>query len=313
MNNLQRDQSNNNYDNEIDIYELFFVLWSRKFYILGITTVFAFISIQYALMLPNIYKSKAVMMPVESGSGGRVIGQYSRMASLAGISLPSESGSKSKEAIARIQSFEFFSNHFLPNVMLENLIAVKEWNQENNTLAYEENIFNIESNKWVRKVEPPKSIIPSPQEAYIIYKNIISIEEGNDSLFISLSIKHKSPFIAQQWVQLIIDRIDYVMREKDKQEAMKSVKYLNSLAPTVKYEEIKKALSSLQQEQMKQLMMVEASENYIFKVLDSPIVPEARAEPQRSKIVILFTMIGLMLSVIGSLAFHFLKKSYSHS
>ena len=157
----------------------------------------------------------------------------------------------------------------------------------------------------MREVKPPKSNIPSSQEAYKVYKEIMRISEDKKTLFVTLSIEHKSPFIAQQWVEIIMDQLDQVMRNQDKQTAMKSIEYLNTLALTVNYEEIKKALSSLQEQQMKQLMMVEANDNYIFKVLDSPIVPEVKSQPKRSLIVILGSMIGMMLSVLGVLVFHY--------
>ena len=308
MNNLHNDQLNND---EIDFRELFHVLWDKIFYIGAITSIFSLISIIYALMLPNIYQSQAVMMPMEANQGmSGMLGQYSGMASLAGISLPSDSGSKAQEAIARIRSLEFFSNNFLPYIKLENLMAVKKWNQASNSLTYDARDFNIESRQWVREVKPPKSNIPSSQEAYKVYKEIMRISEDKKTLFVTLSIEHKSPFIAQQWVEIIMDQLDQVMRNQDRQTAMKSIEYLNTLAPTINYEEIKKALSSLQEQQMKQLMMVEANDNYIFKVLDSPIVPEVKSQPKRSLIVILGSMIGMMLSVLGVLAFHYTRKSF---
>ena len=306
MNNVPSDQLNNNYDDEIDLRELFHVLWNKIFYIGAITSIFSLISIIYALMLPNIYQSQAVMMPMEANQGmSGKLGQFSGMASLAGISLPSESGSKAQEAIARIESFEFFSNSFLPQIKLENLMAVKEWNQASNTLTYDASAFNSESGQWVRKVKPPTSTIPSSQQAYQKYQAIMSVNADKKTSFITLSVEHESPVIAQQWVEIIMDQIDQVMRDQDRQTARKSIEYLNSLAPTVNYEEIKQALSSLQQEQMKQLMMVEANENYIFKVLDSPIVPEMKVKPKRSYLVIFFTVLGMVLSVLGVLVLHY--------
>ena len=313
MNNVPTDQLNNNYDDEIDLRELFHVLWDKIFYIGAITSIFSLISIIYALMLPNIYQSQAVMMPMEANQGmSGMLGQYSGMASLAGISLPSESGSKAQEAIARIQSLEFFSNSFLPHIKLENLMAVKKWNQASNTLTYDASAFNSESGQWVRKVKPPTSTIPSSQKAYKQYQAIMSVSEDKKTSFVTLSVEHQSPVIAQQWVEIMMDQIDQVMRDQDRQTALQSIAYLNSLAPTVNYEEISKALASLQQEQMKRLMMVEANENYIFKVLDSPIVPEMKVKPKRSLIVILGTMLGMMLSVLGVLVWHYTRTSSQH-
>ena len=103
MNNLPNDQLNNIYDDEIDLSELFHVLWDKIFYIGAITSIFSLISIIYALMLPNIYQSKATLMAVEQSSGlSGMVGRNSGLASLAGISLESKSNSKDREAIARI-------------------------------------------------------------------------------------------------------------------------------------------------------------------------------------------------------------------
>ena len=115
-----------NSKNEISLGDLFFILWRNVYLIISITISFSIISIIYSLSLPNIYKSEALLMPNEvQSSMSAMLGQYSNMASLAGISLPSETSTKSQEAIARIRSFEFFSNEFLPNIALEDLLAVK--------------------------------------------------------------------------------------------------------------------------------------------------------------------------------------------
>ena len=308
MNNIPSDQFNN-YDDDIDLSEVFNVLWDKIFYVGAITSIFSLVSIIVALMMPNIYQSKATLMAVEQSGMSGMVGKYSGMASLAGISLESKSDSKDQEAIARIKSFEFFSNNFLPNIKLENLMAVKKWTQASNTLTYDKSDFNSESRQWVRKAKPPRSKIPTSQEAFEEFIEIMSVSKDKKTLLVTLSVKHKSPFIAQQWVEIMIEQIDQVMRDQDRRTATKSIEYLNSIAPTVNYEDIKKALSALQQEQMKRLMMVEANDNYIFKVLDPPIAPELKSQPKRALIVILGTILGMVLSALGVLVFNYTRKS----
>ena len=46
------------------------------------------------------------------------------MAALAGISLPDDASSKSKEAIARIKSYDF-SEQLLPYIKLEDILQLK--------------------------------------------------------------------------------------------------------------------------------------------------------------------------------------------
>ncbi len=67
-----------------------------------------------------------------------------------------------------------------------------------------------------------------------------NIVEDKKTSFVSLSIDHVSPFLAQQWVELIINQIDKTIRNQDKQESIKSIDYLNRIAPTVNYEGNKK-------------------------------------------------------------------------
>ena len=137
----------------------------------------------------------------------------------------------------------------------------------------------------------------------------MSVNKDKKTNLVTLMVEHKSPFIAQQWVEIMINQIDQVMRDQDRQTATKSIEYLNSLAPTVINEDIKKALSALQQEQMKRLMMVEANDNYVFKVLDSPIAAELKSKPRRSLIVIWGTILGIVLSALGVLVFNYTRKS----
>lgn len=287
---------------DLDLFDIAHILWSQKIVIFSLTTAFIILSLMFALILPNIYKSEALLMPQEETSGmGGMLGQYSGMAGLAGISIPTESGTKSQEAISRVRSFDFFSKYFLPRIELANLVAVKKWDSDQNIVIYNKKIYDDETKKWVGK---PKS----EQEAYKSYKRSLSIIEDKKTSFVILSMKHHSPFIAQSWTQIIIDEIHESMRDQDKIQSTKSINFLNSLSLTVQYEEIKKALSSLQQEQMKQLMMIEANEDYIFKILDPPIAPEKKSEPSRSIIVILGTLLGFIVSIIYSLIKFYSKK-----
>ena len=297
-----------NSKNEISLGDLFFILWRNVYLIISITISFSIISIIYSLSLPNIYKSEALLMPNEvQSSMSAMPGQYSNMASLAGISLPSETSTKSQEAIARIRSFEFFSNEFLPNIALEDLLAVKDWDISSNKLIYNDRLFDNTNKKWVRKVEFPQDKIPSAQEAYPAYLKILNLSQDNKTSFISVSLKHISPHVAKQWVDIIIEKIDTGMRNQDKAQAERSIEYLNSIALTTNYEEIKKSLNSLQEEQMKRLMIIESNENYVFSVLDSPIAAELKSEPRRSLIVIVSSMLGFVLSVILILIAHYRK------
>ena len=298
------DNKKNDHDdvNEIDILEMISILWDKKFLIGSITSIAAVMSVLYALYLPNIYVSSALLAPADQQqSNSGMLGQLSGVASLAGISIGGESADKSLEAIERIRSFDFFSKYFLPEISLEDLVIVDRWDPSTDTLSYE-NGFDATKKEW-------EEGSPTEQEAYEVYSDIVNLSQDKKTFFIYLSVKHKSPNIARDWNKIIINKINDSMRIEDKIRANKSINFLNKESEKVNYQEIRQAISSLQESQMKSLMLIEANEEYIFKVIDSPIAPEKKSEPKRSLIAIIGTILGFFGSSIFALVnFYFRKK-----
>jgi capsular polysaccharide biosynthesis protein len=288
-------------DFELDLNELFTILWTKKYLISLFILIFAAISIVYALSVPNIYTSKALLAPTDKNNSSITskIGQYSSLAGMAGISLPGDTGNTSTEAMARIQSFNFFLDHFLPNIKLENLLAVKEWDKQKNLLVYDNNIFNPISNQWADKS------MASSQQAFSEYKNIISISENNRSSYVSISVEHKSPLVAKRWLDIIITNINESMRNENKKIATSSVDFLNATLETTNIKEIRDVISQLLESQMQNLMLTSASESYVYKILDSPIAPERKSSPNRFFIVLFGTFIGFFIGVFISFIIHY--------
>jgi LPS O-antigen subunit length determinant protein (WzzB/FepE family) len=294
----------------IDFVELFKAIFDAKYLIILFTTFGAICSVLFALSLPNTYTSSVLLSPVnESESLSSKIGSYSALAGLAGVSLPGEPASKSTEAIERIRSFSFFQNHFLPYIKIEDLIAAEDWDHEKNQTIYDEDAFNASINKWVRKVNYPFKTIPSDQEAYKIYKKKIAIYEDKKTSFISISIEHYSPYVAKNWLDIIVKNINESMREEDKKTASNAITFLNMTSQQTNLNPIKEGIAKLVETQMQTLMLASANESYVFKVLDSPVVSEKHSGPARPIICIMITIISAMLAVIYSLARHFRKKS----
>ena len=98
------------------------------------------------------------------------------------------------------------------------------------------------------------------------------------------------------------------MRDNEKNTASKSVEFLNKQMQKVNYQEIRQAIASLQESQMKSLMLIEANEDYIFKTIDSAIVPENKSEPKRSLVVIVATIFGFAISILFGCTRFFLNK-----
>lgn len=295
--NLKHFQSS--YDETIDLSQVILSLWKNKVLILVVSIMFAVASVLYALSLPNIYVSKTHLVPqVENSSVSSSLGAYSNLAGMAGISLGSDGDNLSMEAMARIKSFDFFSSQFLPKIKLEDLLAVESWNRKTNTITYKEKLFDDAAKKWIREVKAPKSIIPSNQEAFREYKKIISVTEDKKTKYVTLSIRHQSPYVAQNWVSIIVDNINESMRKETKDISDQSITFLNEKYEETSVNDLRKAIAELIDAQMQKLMFASVRNDYVYKTIESPLVPELKSSPNRAVICIVGTLIGFFLSII---------------
>ncbi len=296
------------FEEEIDLRELLHVLLQKKRLIILVTSFFSVIGVVISLLLPNIYESKALLVPVNQSSGiSAALGSYGALAGLAGINLPSESDEgNSAKAIEKIQSLSFFEDSILTNIKLQDLMAVKSWNSETNTLVYDERIYETNSNIWVRDYSYPKQQIPSAQESFEVFESKhLSISEDSKSGFITLSIRHKSPFIAKQWTELVVNEVNSFYRQKDKSESEKAASYLNQQISLTTLAEVNEVLSQLLQEEVKKLTLIEANQFYVFDYIDPPAVMEEKSDPNRALICILSFLVGGMLSTFLVLIKHY--------
>ncbi len=299
-NNNFNPQDNN--EREIDLKELFAVLWDGKWLVVGITTIFSIAAVIYSLSLPNVYQSRAILSPVgDSGGGGlsQVMKNYGGLASLAGVNLSTnDTGSNSVKALEKLKTLSFFEKNIMPNIFLPDLMAVDYWDSSSNLIIYDNNIYDNSSKTWTRDAEHPRTNVPSPQESFNAFIGHLQASKDIDTGFISISIKHESPYVAKVWTELIIDQLNFFFRAKDKQEAQAAMDYLNIQMSQTSFAEIKLVIAQLLQQKMQQLALVEANDFYVFDYIDPPAVMETKSEPVRSLICIIGAFLG---GIIGCL------------
>ena len=179
-------------------------------------------------------------------------------------------------------------------------MAVKSWNSGINELTYDESIFINESKTWVQ--------MPSVQQSFGAFSNHLSFSQDIKSGFISLSIRHQSPFIAKEWAELVIDEVNAFYRQKDKLESEKAVSYLNQQISVTALSEIKQVLAQLLQEETQKLTLIEANESFVFEYIDPPAVMEKKSEPSRSYISIISAILGGIFSVLLVFVRHYFFK-----
>ncbi|EHK2853223.1 LPS O-antigen length regulator [Vibrio parahaemolyticus] len=301
-------------DEEIDLRELFVALWKGKWVIIATTFIFAIGAVLYALSLPNIYKSDALLAPAESSNGGglsKMAGQLGGLAALAGVNLGAGESSQTDLAVQVMKSRQFVEAFINKHDLLIPLMAAKDWELANNKLVIDEEIYNDSTGEWLRETKGLRGAKPTAQEAYEVFqKEVLSVSQNKESGLYMVSVKHYSPYIAQQWVNWLIEDINKVMRERTIAETSQNLAYLNTQLQKTAVADMQSTFYKLIEEQTKSLMLAEVQEEFTFKVVDPAVVPELKDGPKRALICVLGILLGGMLGVaIVLVRFGFRKKN----
>jgi uncharacterized protein involved in exopolysaccharide biosynthesis len=291
---------------EIDLRELFAVIWQGKRIIIAFTIVCAVASVFYSLRLPNIYKSEALLAPASDSSSLKVPGQLGGLAALAGVNLGGGSD-KTSLALEVIRSREFIGRFVEKHDLLVPIMAATGWKRENNSLVINADMYDPGTKQWIRKVSAPLQSKPSLLESYDRFMKFFSISQDKSSGMIRLSVEHYSPFLAQEWASLLVKDINEEMRNRELVEAQKSINYLNQQIAQTNIADIQTMLFSLIEEQTKTIMLANVREEYVFETVDRAIVAEKKSKPSRALICIMAVMLGGFLSMLLVLVRHYFK------
>jgi len=289
------------YDNEIDLRELFRVLWAGKWLIGGITFSATVISVIVVLMLPNIYRAEALLAPNDQEAAGglsALAAQYSGLASWAGINISGGSANKTALGLEILKSRKFISEFIERHHVLVPLMATEGWDSETGILEIDPDEFDVSSETWVREVRPPKKTIPSMQEANEEFMDILSVSQDKKSGFVKVAVEHYSPTVAKQWVDWLIEDINATIMQQDVAEAEQAISYLNEQIESTSLADLQNVFFRLIEEQTKTVMLAKVSNEYLLKTLDPAVAPEKKAKPKRALITTLATLLGAMLGIL---------------
>jgi len=286
---------------ELDLRHIVRVVWAGKWVILGVTFVAAVTSVVVALMLPNIYRSEALLAPSDYQSQSGALGllsQYQGLAALAGTALGSPSVDKTTIGIEVLHSRKFITDFVDRRNLLVPLLASKGWDSASGDLIIDSDLYNVGSGQWVRDVSPPTPVVPSSQEAYKAFSDLLSVGLDKKTGLISVAVEHYSPIIARQWVDWLIEDVNLTLMQQDVAEAERAIRYLNKQIEHTSLAGLQNVFFNLIEEQTKVVMLASLSPEYVFKTLDPAVVPEKKAKPRRSIIAIAGTMFGGIIALV---------------
>lgn len=275
-------------DDEIDLLELWNILWQGKWLVIASTVVFAVGSVIYALAQTHWYRSEVLLAPAEGRSAPALGGQLGGLAALAGVSV---GGGGAAEPLAVLNSRDF-TRAFIQDLDLMPVLFEDAWDAERGAWA-----------------DPDPEEWPDLRDGVRAFQDIVSVSEDRSGGLVTLAVEWTDPELAAQWASALTARLNQRLRERALQEAEANVAYLQAELAQTSVVTLQQSIGRLLEAELQKLMLARGNEEFAFRVIDAAEVPKSPSRPRRSLIAIIGTMLGGMLGVFAVFVRHAVRRA----
>lgn len=286
----------------ISLNELVNIIWQGKWITIAITSLCVVAGLVLALSLPNIYEAQVKLAPNEE-SGGSMQGgganQLGGLANLAGIQLGPAEVDKATLAIEILMSRKFLSEFIESRDIVADLMAVESWDSRSGDVVYDSEYYNAGTEEWYQR--------PTMWESVSDLQEHIVVTTDDRTGFTTLTVRHRSPVVARDWADWLVEDINNEMRLRDVTEAERSRDYIEGQLADVNLVSVQQIFYQLMEKQIQTIMMANVRPEYVFQVIDPAVIAEEKSAPSRSILVIVAFILGLFLSFLVVLLIHIIR------
>ena len=258
------------YDDEIDLWQLWETVWSGRWLIIAITSLFAVGGVTYALVAQEWWRAEVVLAPADKKGGmSGALSQLSGLASLAGVSV---GGGGGNEPLAVLKSKDF-ARQFITEM---NLMPVLLKDQ---------------------KTEDGKA--PDIRDALRIFETVRTVSDDKKTGLVTLGVRWKDADTAALWANELARRVNARLRAEALAEAERNVAYLQKEIAATSVVSLQQSMGRVLEGEMQKLMLARGNEEFAFKVIDKATPPKLRDAPKRALIAIVATLAGGLLGILA--------------
>lgn len=251
-----------------------------------------------ALLTPDIYKSEVIASPAENDESNSLSGMASSLSSVAaltGLSVGTKQIDEITIALETMLSRTFLTQFVEKHHILPELMAEARWDKETGNLVFDDERYDAKAQAWLTDSSTGESLKPSSWLYVPKLREAITVLKNPETGIITISVEHISPVVAHKWISALVRDINNYMREKDIEEANRSIEYLQAEIGKSSLTEMKSVFYSLIEQQTRTRMIANVRPDYVLKVIDPPIIPEGKDAPNRVLMVIFGTILGVFL------------------
>jgi capsular polysaccharide biosynthesis protein len=230
-----------------------------------------------------VYRCETLVKPARSlesaGGLGSMLGQAGGLGALVGLGTATDE--ISKEALAVVNSRKFVKE-FIAAYGLMPVLFKESWDAPNQ--------------RW----KPGLKHEPTDADAYGRFtNNIFDAFKDRKTGFIKLQIDWTNREEAATWVNRIVEKLNDEMRLKAIDEATQTLNYLEEESRKTQSVEVRAAIFSLMESQLKIKTIASVRKQYAFEVLDPAVAPDIGSvlRPKPFLYLVVATLAGAILGV----------------
>jgi uncharacterized protein involved in exopolysaccharide biosynthesis len=138
---------------------------------------------------------------------------------------------------------------------------------------------------------------PTLLDGFDRFNKLRRVSQDSKTNLISLSITWRDPEVAANWANSLVRTANQYIRQKSLEEARRNIAYLSDQLGKTTLVEMRTALGSLIQTQVKQQMLAEGTDEFAFKVLDPAVAPQEPSSPGLAVSILCGLIAGALLYI----------------
>jgi len=271
------------YEDELNLFVWMRIVWKRR-YLVALTVAASVISTAvYTLRLPNLYESSAVITPVGSkDKGSKGLSLFSQqLGGVAGIAIPAPSSSTE-------------ITNLLNSLILREKIIKKYALLP--VLVGEDDARAAGGDEGLRLWDALRAL-----------DAIVRVSSSAEDNTISITAEFHDPREAARIVDHFLNALTEQMTGEAKRVALANIGHLERQLSATSDPLIRQKIYNMIAEQVETSLMAEVKENYAFKIIDPPRVPDRKTGPKRVKMLAMSFFVSLAAAVMLAFILEYIR------
>ncbi|GAB56972.1 hypothetical protein GPUN_2858 [Glaciecola punicea ACAM 611] len=278
----------------LDILDVVKILWTQKYIFLITICLSIVVSVWLALTQVELYTVELKAIPSESSLAATDNSIEANIAlRLAGFGKATSEYEQHLVAVQVLRSPGFIANFIDKHNLVPLLYGVDSWNSSDGSLVWNDEIYDPVTESWIIE-EPPTLQVASK----MLMLNHLFIEDNRAARVLTLKFIHQSPIVAAQIVNSLVIDLNQKMKDRELNALERKLHFYETELATVQIESFRVVLSDLIEQTIYETLLINADGNFLFEVIDPPMIPEKRSYPRRGLLVIIGTILGGLLALI---------------